>query len=184
MDDSPGRYLESVTPSLDGENLVTNGTRWFADRVEGMFEDAELPAELRIHEGGAARRWNVEALVDKTRAILLDVLVVGPDLNDETLANRINTLNGKAAAEWRAVTTAGGIGEIRPWIGFVALLQRPTSAISNSLEELCRFRVVDAACVLHVDGDVVRGASASLSLEAFGASLRGRIGYVSAAQPG
>lgn len=206
-----------------GRSAVTGGAQMdgFVRLVRGILVESGIPdvtifrKEKRELPGffRATKQWDLLVVVDGNLLASIELKSqVGPSFGNN-LNNRTEEAVGSATDLWTAYRE-GAFKEIRPWLGYLMLLEEASGSTSpvgvvephfNVFEEfrdasyamryelfcqkLVRERLYDAACFLLSDrGGGLKGKyrepSAELSFQNFAASLTGRMVAYAKLRPG
>lgn len=209
------KQIDSGKIDAGGRGAVTGGQHLapMQDAVAELFRDPDLPG-LRIrHTGkitlpGYFRRSKDWDLVVTYRGVLVAAIEfksqVGPSFGNN-FNNRTEEAIGNAVDVWRA-TEEGTFGAVRPWLGFIMLIEstpKSTTPLTRDLatvypvdpvfdatgyidryrillQRLVRERQYDAAALIASPkgGGIVDDSFPELSMRNFSAAVAGRLAYI------
>ena len=212
------RQIDSGKLDAGLRGAVTGGQHLSAlqEAVARLFVESDLPGIEVRHEGkitlpGYYRRSKDWDLVVMYKDVLVAAIEfksqVGPSFGNN-FNNRSEEAIGNAADVWRGYEE-GLFGEVRPWLGFIMIIESTTKSTTKLtrdaktiypadkvfdqtsyvdryrilLQRLVRERQYDAAAVLATPkGGGVLGADAvpELSMTNFRAAIAGRMAYIRA----
>lgn len=160
---------------LSGRHRDAGGVSWASELIRGAASTVPLRCDVRSASPSWSDDWSVELLVHDRPLVLIDVWV------DGAADGSFDRLEIRAARRWRSVTRDAPLFEPRPWIGAIRIAsdEHQAADVAERLRQLVVARILDAACVVTVDGGLVRSPRWDVSLDAFHAALVGRCLYLS-----
>ncbi len=193
-----GAHLDALSQMFE-ELFVAEG---FDPSCIRRSQSVELPGFYR-----PTKKWDLLVIDQGLLVAAIEFKSqVGPSFGNN-FNNRTEEALGNAVDVWRAYE-AGTFGEVRPWLGYVFLLEEapksvtpvrvaksafPTDSIFDQTsykdryqilcQRLLRERLYDAACFVTSSGDPttpIHQPASELSITAFAAAIAGRAAYIRA----
>ena len=168
---------------LDRTAFTDGGVAWLTRLVQQIVDESGLDAQITTNLDADRRRWNLEVAGRGQSIALIDVVNVGPGSSVVASHRDLDRVLAKAVRCWQQITRRGEIGQVRPWIGVLAVDSGGAGQIDNELDQLVRSRTIDSSVRVTVPQRRVGLDDSLASLNSFAAGLVARLAYAKEALP-
>ena len=163
--------------------FTDGGVPWLTQVVQQIVDESGLDAQIATNLDADRRRWNLDVAGRGQSMALIDVVNVGPGASVAASLSDLDRVLAKAVRCWQQITRRGAIGQVRPWIGVLAIESGGAGQIDDELNQLVRSRTIDSSVRVTVAQRRAGLDDSLVSLNSFAAGLVARLAYVKEALP-